>query len=285
MNSGLMQSMSINSLPHPPELYAYDTIAEGVAGFEAVTEAEIARYHEQGFLVIQDAFTQAEIEAALQGILDLIAGRCPGFDSIEVEAAAQEKWPQLHGEERQDVVRKLMHFTPFDSRLKAIAENPKLMALLTRIIGETPERFQDMALLKPPQVGREKPWHQDHAYFDLPLGTKVVGVWIALDEATPENGCMHVLPGGHHRGPIPHFRRRDWQICDTEILGHDCIAVPLKPGDCLLFDGLLPHGTPHNSSPHRRRALQFHYKPASVKRTTPEERLAVFGGEGRGVSC
>lgn len=285
MSIGTTQTANRNLLPHPPELYAPEAVAEGVAGFKAVTETEIARYHEQGFLVIHSAYTQAEIEAALQGILDLIAGRCPDFDVIEVEAAAQEKWPQLRGEERQDAVRKLMHFTPFDARLKAIAEHPQLMALLTQIIGETPERFQDMALLKPPRVGREKPWHQDHAYFDLPLGTKVVGVWIALDEATLENGCMHLLAGGHRRGPIPHFKRRDWQICDTEVVGRSCIAVPLKPGDCLLFDGLLPHGTPHNFSSQRRRALQFHYKPASVERTTPEERLAVFGGEGRGVSC
>jgi phytanoyl-CoA hydroxylase len=285
MNTRSIQSKNITTWPHPPELYAYETIAKGIDGFGAITEEEIARYHEQGFLVIRNAYTQAEVEAALQGILDLIAGCHPDFDAIEVEAAAQEKWPRLQGEERQDAVRKLMHFTPFDARLKAIAEHPQLMALLTRIIEETPERFQDMALLKPPQVGREKPWHQDHAYFDLPLGTKVVGVWIALDEATPENGCMHVLAGGHRQGPIPHFKRRDWQICDAEILGKRCVAVPLKPGDCLLFDGLLPHGTPHNFSPRRRRALQFHYKPASVAPTTPEERLAIFGGEGRGVSC
>ena len=56
-----------------------------------------------------------------------------------------------------------------------------------------------MALLKPPR-GREKPWHQDHAYFNLPLDTPIVGVWIALDEATPENGCMHVIPGSHREG-------------------------------------------------------------------------------------
>ena len=55
------------------------------------------------------------------------------------------------------------------------------MGVVRRIIGEEPMLFQDMALLKPPRVGREKPWHQDHAYFDLELRTRVVGVWIALD--------------------------------------------------------------------------------------------------------
>ena len=142
-----------------------------------------------------------------------------------------------------------------------------------------------MALLKPPHIGREKPWHQDHAYFDLPIGTRIAGAWVALDEATIENCCMHVLPGGHIAGPRPHFSGRDWQLCDTEIIRQQCAAIPLKPGGVLLFDALLPHGTPVNRSGQRRRALQFHYAPNGVGRTSAEERMAVFGSEGRNVSC
>ena len=151
--------------------------------------------------------------------------------------------------------------------------------------GAKAEMFQDMALIKPPRLGREKPWHQDKAYFEYPLGTPVVGTWIALDEATVANGCMQILPGRHREGPIPHFQRRDWQICDNVILGTKSVAVPLQPGGMLFFDGMLPHGTPHNSSPKRRRALQFHYLPAGTKKCTPEERLKAFGGEGKNVTC
>jgi phytanoyl-CoA hydroxylase len=271
--------------PHRPDLYAYAALAGGVQGFGAVEERHIAEYQEQGYLVIHEAFTSKEIEAATEGLLDLIAGRNPEFTSIWFEAGARDILPALTAEQRQDVVRKLMDFGRFDPRLEAIAEHPQLIALVARLLEATPERFQDMALLKPPRLGREKPWHQDHAYFDLPLGTRIVGVWIALDEATTKNGCMCLLPGGHREGPAAHFQRRDWQICDTEMLGKRCVAVPLKPGGCLLFDGLMPHGTPHNYSPHRRRALQFHYKPAGTAMDAAEERLAAFGGEGRGVTC
>ncbi|HZP84148.1 MAG TPA: phytanoyl-CoA dioxygenase family protein [Chthonomonadaceae bacterium] len=270
---------------HPPELYACDKIAEGVEGLAAVTEEDVARYQEQGYLVVHSAFTEAEVSAAMQGLLHLISGGNPEFDRFDIEEMAKDRWPTLVGEERQYATRKIMDFTPFDSRLLAMAEHPQLRAVLERLIGATPERFQDMALIKPPQIGREKPWHQDLAYFDLPLGTRVVGVWIALDEATIENGCMHVLEGGHREGPRFHFQIRDWQICDTEMLGRKCVAVPLKPGGCLFFDGLLPHGTPHNLSPHRRRALQFHYRPAGVEANASEERKTAFGGEGNGVSC
>jgi len=64
------------------------------------------------------------------------------------------------------------------------------------------------------------------------------------------------------------------------------VAAPLKPGRMLFSSGLLPHGTPHNSSGLRRRALQFHYAPADVS-TLPDndERLKYFGSEGKDVSC
>ena len=81
---------------------------------------------------------------------------------------------------------------------------------------DAPVLFQEMALLKPPK-GREKPWHQDCAYFNYPLGTTIIGVWIALDHADANNGCLHILPGTHREGPVNHFKRRDWQICDTDV--------------------------------------------------------------------
>ena len=96
---------------------------------------------------------------------------------------------------------------------------------------------------------------------------------------------MRVLPGQHRAGPVTHFQRRDWQICDKEMTGARPVAVPLRPGGLMLFDGLLPHGTPTNSSPYRRRAVQFHYAPDSAQKTTTEERVAIFGSEGKNVTC
>ena len=110
---------------------------------------------------------------------------------------------------------------------------------------DTPVLFQDMALLKPPG-GREKPWHQDCAYFNYPLGTTIIGVWIALDHADANNGCLHILPGTHREGPVNHFKRRDWQICDTDVQTERDVVVPLAPGGCLLWHGMTHHGSPTN---------------------------------------
>ena len=272
---------------HAPELYQPEAgTAHSVATLDDIGPSEIAFYREHGYLVVREAFTPAEVASALAGVVDLIMGKVPSFNGITFEAGAKAILPTLSVEQRQDAVRKVWFFVNHEARLKAISHHAKVLAAVRKLMGDRePEMFQDMCLVKPPRLGREKPWHQDHAYFDYPLGTPVVGTWIALDAATIENGCMQLLPGRHREGPIVHFQRRDWQICDNVILGTRSVAAPLPPGGMLFFDGLLPHGTPHNASANRRRALQFHYAPAGITKTTAAERLKHFGSEGKNGSC
>jgi phytanoyl-CoA hydroxylase len=267
------------------DLYQAKTTAKGIDGLESVTDEHIELFHEQGFLVVNNAFSSDEVESALAGLLHLIGGGNPDFKGIQFEQAALDRIETTPAEERQDLVRKLMWFVEYDERLKALSHKPELLAVLEKIVGGKPEMFQDMGLLKPPFIGREKPWHQDNAFFNLPIDATISGVWIALDKAIPENGCMHIIPGSHHRGPVVHFKRRDWQICDTDVAVDEAVAVPLEPGGVLFFHGLLHHGTPPSRSPLRRRALQYHYKSADLAWGLEEDRLAVFGSEGKDVQC
>jgi phytanoyl-CoA hydroxylase len=267
------------------ELYRYKTTAKGIDGLDAVTDDHIDLFREQGFLVVDNAFSPQEVADGLAGMMHLIGGGNPDFRGIQFETAARDRIATTPVEERQDLIRKLMWFVEYDARLKALSHKPELLAVLEKIVGGTPEMFQDMALLKPPFIGREKPWHQDNAFFNLPIDATVCGVWLALDRAIPENGCMHVIPGSHARGPVVHFKRRDWQICDTDVAVDEAIAVPLEPGGVLFFHGLLHHGTPPSRSPLRRRAVQFHYKDKDLAWGLEEDRLAIFGSEGKDVEC
>jgi phytanoyl-CoA hydroxylase len=114
------------------------------------------------------------------------------------------------------------------------------------------------------------------AYFGWGPPEKIVGVWIALDPATPENGCMHVLPGTHRAGPVPHTHDRDCQIPDARVEVEKDVLVPLAPGGALFFSALLHHGTPPNDSPHRRWALQYHYAGVSCERMDRREHAALY---------
>ena len=123
------------------------------------------------------------------------------------------------------------------------------------------------------------------AYFGWYPPEKVLGVWIARDPATLENGCMHVIPGTHLKGPQPHIHKRDCQIPDERVdVEHD-VVVPLAPGGALFFSSLLHHGTPPNNSNQRRRALQFHYAALSAERIDKEFHSGLFHEDGAYAGC
>ena len=200
-----------------PDLYNTSQKANYLDSFSDIDDAQVALFHKQGYLAIRKAFSSKQIQTAGQAMWDLIDGKNPDFPGVQAEPGKRQGFDALQGEIRRDAVRKIWKFVEYDQRLNALPQDPALLSVLSRLQNDTPVLFQDMGLIKPPHIGTEKPWHQDCAYFDYPTDTAVVGVWIAIDPATEENGCLHLIPGSHHQGPEPHFSRRDWQICDTEV--------------------------------------------------------------------
>ena len=143
-----------------------------------------------------------------------------------------------------------------------------------------------MALVKPPTGGVEKPWHQDNAYFAIEDMDKVLGTWIALDDATISNGCMHVLKGGHLLGPLRHHHTFDCEIVPGRIDPASATPIKLKAGGILIFHGNLPHKTPANTSPDRRRALQYHYRTSDNEIISKDEYFGIFKeSDGTPASC
>ena len=280
-----MQIDSFGGENPPAGLYDFQqVIARGLDGFERVSDSHIAQFWRLGFLVIHNAIRPAAVQAARAGLRDLILRRAA--ENLMVESAAAAGFANLSDDERLRSVRKLMPIVPYDARLKALAVDSALLGVIARIMGEGPLLTQDMALIKPPRIGREKPWHQDMAYFNFPAQTPIVGAWIALDAALPENGCMMVIPGTHREGPVLHWTRRDWQICDADVQVGRSAAIPLPPGGCLLFHCLLHHGTPPSRSDRPRWAVQFHYRPASTAPLDSDaQRLQTFGSDGKDATC
>ena len=104
-----------------------------------------------------------------------------------------------------------------------------------------------------------QPWHQDSFYFPFEPARPVVGVWLAVTEATLVNGCLHVLPGSHTEPVHTHVpdRRPGANYGYFEIVDHDMAAaepVLMDPGDLLVFDSHLMHrSTDNESDRHPRR--------------------------------
>ncbi len=184
-------------------------------------------------------------------------------------------------------VRKFHAFLSHSAPLNVLATaQARIRGVLEGILGENPILFQDMALVKPPFFGSEKPWHQDDAYFAVAPLDAICGVWIALDDATPENGCMHVLPGWHKMGALRHFHGKDCEIVEDRLDLSEVVPVPLPAGGAMFFSGILPHQTPDNASPDRRRALQFHYRSAASQILPRAHYDAIFAeNDGSPASC
>ncbi|HZG56911.1 phytanoyl-CoA dioxygenase family protein [Paenibacillus sp.] len=263
------------------ELYRYDRVAEVWEGAERLEEEQVAAYRREGYVAVGGVLSPLEVGASIEALHDLIHVDARGAKIQYTKPAAELRT----AEERELAVRKVYDFVEFEPRLHAVAHHPRILAAVERLLGERPVLVQDMALLKPPNGGGEKPWHQDMAYGPLAFDKAVAGVWIALDEAGLDNGCMHVIPGSHADGATPHYAVRDWQLCDTHVDVERDVAVPLAPGGVLFFHGLLKHGTPYNLSAKKRRALQFHYAPASAAKLTPQEYKRFFTNEMTGAEC
>jgi phytanoyl-CoA hydroxylase len=297
---------------HDPGLYAFERMDEGIEAAAADHEAALARFAEDGFLTVRGlvapddlAAAKAELETMTysdrpdcwgvwyEGAIRDLVSLDPSRDrEIDGKVGGVGFAPGQEGDAVPDVdpalrarhVRKFQGFVRRQPALGRLASNAAIMPIVERLLGDRGKLFQDMALVKPAR-GREKPWHQDHAYFNLALDTPIVGVWIPMGTVTPENGCMHMLAGGHKAGPRLHFKRRDWQICDTDVETRNRVAVPMQPGDVLFFDGKIPHGTPTNQTDNFRWAVQYHYRPETVIAIEDAERLDAFGSEGKDVTC
>lgn len=175
-------------------------------GLEAVDEEQIKKYRNQGYLAVEDVLTAEEVKKSIDALSELINIKSKGATIQLIKKSWDE--PKTD-EEREFDVMKVSNFVENDEQLKAIAYHPGILAKVEQILGEKPNLAQAIALLKPPGDG-EFPWHQDMSNGGLAFDKTVIGVWIALDQAELENGCMHVIPGSHAEGAIPHYVLRSW---------------------------------------------------------------------------
>ncbi len=248
---------------------------------DGTTLETVAAYRRDGFVVVRNLIGPKLIEACIDGISGLASGRIPKT-TTEIAFEPGVDPSRLRPEDREDHIRKFAWYVEDSPPLYAAAMSRRLHALLDRILGTGRVLFQDMALIKPPKIGGAKRWHQDASYFRVSDPGLITGVWIALDEATKENGCMEVIPGSHLAGPAIHMPDLDVNECTIRpdlLRLQDRLAIELRPGDALVFHSLLHHYTAPNRSLHRRRAIQFHFHQLGMQWTSLEEHRRAFHDE------
>ena len=157
-----------------------------------LTDAQVAAFRRDGFLRIAALTDAAEIEELL-GLYDGLFHRDSGFaagDRIELNAdVARAPLPQIVNPER------------YAPRLIQGQAYRNAAAIARQLLGSGCMPTGNHAILKPARVGGATPWHQDEAYWDPRYAHQAVSIWLALQPATVENGCMKFMPGSH-RGPV-----------------------------------------------------------------------------------
>ena len=266
-----------------------------------ITDQHKTDFERDGFLAFTDVLNAAEVEAAKsamsQALQSLRANHRSNDNPYNTNWSAPDSELSIQFERTgapidaadPDLELKVRKFHNVRKTAPAVADlalhHPGLLSVLDALLGREAILTQDMALVKPPG-GVAKPWHQDDAYFKIAPLNAVCGVWIALDEAGVENGCMHVWPGGHHVGALRHYHGNDCEIVPDRLTNEQTVAVPLPPGGAIFFSGLLPHQTPVNNSNQRRRALQFHYRSLDSREVSDDEYNALFiERDGTPASC
>src|SRR5687768_16680607 len=105
--AGLVDDATIAE--YPEGLYHYDSLAQGVEGFDGIGEAEIELFYRQGYLAIHHAFDPQEVKGAIDGLVHLLSGENPDFTGVMYEqAAAGVDVESMTAEQRQDYVRKFI---------------------------------------------------------------------------------------------------------------------------------------------------------------------------------
>ncbi len=251
---------------------------------------QIMQYQRDGYLAFRNVLTAQEVAQCRQALertaRELVESKDsrytpPRLGKRDNRLGATYKRPENHSmiqlepefdptdrsfDEINGYIRKFMSFCDEDEVFQKIVSPGSLLHdVVSSLIGPDPILFQEMALVKPALIGSEKPWHQDNAYFSVTPLDQIIGVWIALDDATVENGCMNVIPGGHKEGGFKHHHGMDCEIDPALLKIERARPVPLPAGGALFFYGMIPHETAPNRTPQRRRALQFHYRGAETQ--------------------
>lgn len=266
-----------------------------------ITREHQAAFERDGFLAFTDVLSAVEVETAKNAMTQALQNLRANYkerpnaygntwsapdSSISVQFERTGAPIDADDAALELKVRKFHNVRETSPAVAHMAQtHENIRAVLDELIGREALLTQDMALVKPPG-GVAKPWHQDDAYFKIAPLNAVCGVWIALDEAGVENGCMQVWPGGHHVGALRHYHGADCEIVPDRLTNEQTVAVPLPPGGAIFFSGLLPHQTPVNSSNLRRRALQFHYRSLDSCVISDEEYNEIFvERDGTPASC
>ena len=253
--------MSVAAESPGPQLHPLNTGFEWQdhsGPFRVVSPGQARQYDELGYFVLEGALAPDEVD-------ELLAEIDP-FEHRREEALREMEGGRFFIA-RADEITFTTHLVVPSPRLRRFTSSALFSGLGADLIGPDVRLYWDQAVYKKPGTESPFPWHQDNGYaFVEPQ--QYLTCWVALTDATEENGCPWVVPRLHRLGTLAHEYSDIGFVCLRNPAG--AVPVPAAAGSIVVFSSLTPHSTGPNRTGAARKAYIVQFAPDGAQVIRPE---------------
>lgn len=227
-----------------------------------LSNEQIRQYREQGFLQVNDFLSASELDPWRAVVAESVTRR--GDTVILGLDAEKTKKAQSGDDAFAKVFKQRVNLWVDNRAMRPLMVNAALGKMAAELAGVDGIRiWHDQALIKEPWANATA-WHKDCPYWSF-HSPNALTIWIALEDATFQNGCLYFLPGTHRDGS---YRNANLTVnmdsifeAYPEYRKSPSVSVPLRAGSCTFHNGLTIHGAGPNMTPGWRRAMTCAFMP------------------------
>jgi ectoine hydroxylase-related dioxygenase (phytanoyl-CoA dioxygenase family) len=220
-----------------------------------ITSAQIEQFHREGWCVVDALFRPDEITAIEAFFEDYKKNGAAVYDNNSYFEDIDPKQRQVRA----------MHPHRHSERAEQWALNPRVLEVLSVLLGRPALLAQTMYYFKPPG-SKGQGMHQDNFYLRAAPAT-CIAAWTAVDAATLDNGCLYVVPGSHRHDihcpkAVPGETWNEYGDSHINPFPREAKPVPVEVprGSTMFFGGQLIHGSgPNRTKDRSRRTFIGHY--------------------------
>ena len=223
---------------------------------------QIQSYQDNGFLIIEGFLSGQELQEWREALNEAVAKR--NGNKMPDRAEVYGKGDDADKSYYDNVFAQLINLWVDNAKMQKIMLDERLGKMAAELAGVDSIRiWHDQALIKKPWANPTS-WHLDTPYWPF-SDRKALSIWVALDDATLENGCLFFIPQSHQQTSFenPGIGKNMGAIFDyyPQFRSSPSVAAPMKAGSCSFHNGLLIHGAHANMTPGYRRAMTCAYMP------------------------
>jgi ectoine hydroxylase-related dioxygenase (phytanoyl-CoA dioxygenase family) len=251
-----------------------------------LTAEEVERFYRDGYLKYRRVLDDAAVQRLRDALDEVIAeelSRDEPPDRPPEFAFGHDRKASAVADRPKRAIHQFVNMWKVSPEFREVLHNPQVVGAVRELMGvERVRLWHDQLISKPPGDNGHFACHHDFYFWPLDRPT-MVSCWLALDDATPANGCMHVVPGSHrdpryqpegcelteelHLAPAPLGPGEPGSLYDDirTWLPDRAKPVELKAGECMFHHCLNYHMTPQNRTDRQRRAFVMIFMPDGTR--------------------